>query len=157
MKKFGLPTICNINIFSSDTKNELELLENWLNEKGFKFALNDAYSKGAEGAIDIAKLAVETIDENNSSFHPLYTKDMKLADKINLICKEIYGAKNVIYSEKALAQLNEYEENILIFMFVWQRHHYHSQMILNLKVHQITLIFILKESIYRTELSLLFH
>ena len=35
---------------------------------------------------------------------------MKLADKINLICKEIYGAKNVIYSEKALAQLNEYEE-----------------------------------------------
>ena len=107
MKKFGLPTICNINIFSSDTKNELELLENWLNEKGFKFALNDAYSKGA---IDIAKLAVETIDENNSSFHPLYTKDMKLADKINLICKEIYGAKNIIYSEKALAQLNEYEE-----------------------------------------------
>lgn len=110
MKKFGLPTICNINIFSSDTKNELELLENWLNEKGFKFALNDAYSKGAEGAIDIAKLAVETIDENNSSFHPLYTKDMKLADKINLICKEIYGAKNVIYSEKALAQLSEYEK-----------------------------------------------
>lgn len=110
MKKFGLPTICNINIFSSDTKNELELLENWLNEKGFKYALNDAYSKGAEGAIDIAKLAVETIDENNSSFQPLYTKDMKLADKINLICKEIYGAKNVIYSEKALAQLSEYEE-----------------------------------------------
>lgn len=110
MKKYGLPVICNINIFKSDSKSELETLGKWLKENGYKYAFNNAFLEGASGAKDLAELVVSEINSVKTNYHPLYKKEETLKTKIEKIAKEIYNASSVEYSSKAAIQLKEYEE-----------------------------------------------
>ena len=110
LKKFGLPIIIAINHFESDTANETKALEEYCQENGYAYSFVDAYSKGGEGAIDLAKKVKLLLDSSPSNYHPIYSKEMPLKEKIETICKEIYHAKNVEYSPKADEQLKRYEE-----------------------------------------------
>lgn len=110
MRKFGLEVICNINVFATDTPAELKLLSDWLSENGYRFAFNDAFASGAKGALSLARLVVDAIDENKSNYHPLYSKSDSLEEKITKVTREIYGAEAVEYSTKAKDQLSRYEK-----------------------------------------------
>ena len=110
LKKFGLPIIIAINHFESDTANETKALEEYCQENGYAYSFVDAYSKGGEGAIDLAKKVKLLLDSSPSNYHPIYSKEMPLKEKIETICKEIYHAKNVEYSPKADEQLKRYEQ-----------------------------------------------
>ena len=69
---------------------------------GVPFALNNAWAEGGEGAIDLAKLVVETIENNPSG--PLkftYDDDQSVKEKIEAVAKKIYGASNVSFSGAA--------------------------------------------------------
>lgn len=105
MKKFGLPVLININKFASDTPAEVKALEDWCAERHYDYALDDAFSKGPKGAVDVANEALRILKEEESSYHPLYTRDMPIERKIETICKEIYGAGSVEYSEQAKKDL----------------------------------------------------
>ncbi len=110
LKKFGLPIIIAINHFESDTANETKALEEYCQENGYAYSFVDAYSKGGEGAIDLAKKVKLLLDSSPSNYHPIYSKEMPLKEKIETICKEIYHAKDVEYSPKADEQLKRYEQ-----------------------------------------------
>lgn len=110
LKKFGLPIIIAINHFESDTANETKVLEEYCQENGYIYSFVDAYSKGGEGAIDLAKKVKLLLDSSPSNYHPIYSKEMPLKEKIETICKEIYHAKDVEYSPKADEQLKRYEQ-----------------------------------------------
>lgn len=118
MKKYGMDVIVNINKFADDTKAEVEALEKWCDEKGYPWAFDDAFGKGAEGAKDIAELALKHLKMNKSSYHPLVTKEMKIEEKIETICKEIYGADGVEYTDEAKAQLAKCHEDGLDSYYV---------------------------------------
>lgn len=106
IKKYGLDVVVNINVFATDTQNEIEYVKKWCDNHSYKVAINDAFAKGVKGAIDIAKLVIDELYTSpKSSYHPLYTKDMSLEDKIEKVCKEIYRANEVIYSEEAKKDL----------------------------------------------------
>jgi formate--tetrahydrofolate ligase len=105
MKKFGVEVLININRFASDTPLEIKALEDWCVSKHYYYEMNDAFAKGPKGAADVANLALRLLREGSSDYHPLYTKDMPLETKISKICHEIYGARNVIYSEQAKADM----------------------------------------------------
>ncbi len=110
IQKFGLPFIIAINHFESDSQKEIEALEEYCKGKGYVYSFVDAYEKGGDGAIDLANKVKNTLEKNESNYHPLYKKEMPLKEKIETICKEIYRAKSVEYSPKAEEQLTKYEE-----------------------------------------------
>ena len=108
INKYGLPCVVCINHFSSDTKNETEALNNWCKENGYDVAYCDAFQNGGEGAVDLAKLVLKTLNEKESNFHYLYDEKLPIKEKISIICKEIYRADDVVYTEEAEKQIEEF-------------------------------------------------
>ena len=111
IKKFGLGYVVAINRFYSDTEAEIEYLQNWAKENGHEISLTEVFAKGGLGGVDLATKVINVIESGKSNYCPLYDESMTVLEKIEKICKEIYGAKGVELSEKALAQLELIKEN----------------------------------------------
>ena len=110
MGKYDVPMIIAINHFASDSKAEIEYLESWCREEGYEVSFLDGFLEGGKGAVDLAKKVQKMLKEKESHYHPIYELDRPLKEKINTICREIYRAGEVIYTEKAEQQLAEYEK-----------------------------------------------
>jgi formate--tetrahydrofolate ligase len=109
IKKYGVPVIVAINHFESDTPKEIAFLEKWCEEHHYDYSFLDGFLKGGEGSVDLAK-KVQTILKNvPSNYHPLYDLALPLKKKIEIVCKEIYRAGQVVYTDKANEQLAQYE------------------------------------------------
>ena len=110
MGKYDVPMIIAINHFASDSKAEIEYLEAWCKEEGYEVSFLDGFLEGGKGAVDLAKKVQKMLKEKESHYHPIYELNRPLKEKINTICREIYRAGEVIYTEKAEEQLAEYEK-----------------------------------------------
>ncbi len=113
IKKYGLNPIVAINKFSSDTAEELDFLRNTLEGK-VEYSLLENWAKGGEGAVDLANKMVK-ICEKKKDFKPIYDLNISLEEKIEKVAKEIYGARNVIYSEDAkseIERIRDYAKNM---------------------------------------------
>lgn len=99
--KYGLPAIVAINAFPTDTKAELDLLEEICSSKGVKVALSEVWAKGADGGIELANGLIELLENKESNFKPIYDLDLPIDEKIRTIAREIYGADDVIFTKKA--------------------------------------------------------
>ena len=105
IKKYGLNPIVAINKFTSDTEKEIEILQNELEGK-VEFSLLENWAKGGIGAKDLAEKVVR-ICEKPKNFKPIYELNLSLEEKIEKVAKEIYGAKNVVYSEEAKIDIDQ--------------------------------------------------
>ena len=111
MQKFNLPVVVAMNRFLTDTEAEFNLIRKRCEEKGVPVALCDVWARGGEGGTDLAKLVVEAVQNNKGEYKPLYNLDLKPAEKIEKIVKEIYGGDGVIFSAAAKKTLKTVEEN----------------------------------------------
>lgn len=109
VKKFGVPVVVAINIFAQDTAEELEAVREHCSKHDVNVALSDVFAKGGEGGIELAKEVIALADSGKSDFHPIYSLDLPLKEKISVIAKEIYGADNVNYTKEAEKALKEFE------------------------------------------------
>lgn len=100
MKKFGVPVVVAINRFGTDTDAEIAVLSEAMEKNGVAFSLCEHFAKGGEGAMDLAEKVVAACEEP-SDFHPIYELDRPVEEKIETICREIYGAAGVEYSAAA--------------------------------------------------------
>ncbi len=107
MKKYGVPVIVTINKFSTDTKEEIECLENLCNDFDVPFSVSEVFEKGGNGGIDLANLLIKTIDESKENYAPIYDVNLPIKEKILTIAKEIYGADGVDFSEDANMQIGQ--------------------------------------------------
>ena len=114
IKKYNLPCVVAINKFFSDTDKEVELLTNWCKNNDYEVELCEGFAKGGEGAVELAKKVIEACEKDNSNFKFIYDTKDSLENKIESICKEIYGASGVEFSEKALANIEALKENNLL-------------------------------------------
>lgn len=99
LRAFGQTVIVAFNKFASDTDEEMELLRRHCEELGVGFAINNAFSEGGEGAVDLANLVVETIEKKPSA--PLqftYKDDDSIEQKIEKVATGIYGTSVITYS-----------------------------------------------------------
>lgn len=110
--KYGVPFVVGINRFSSDTKKEINMLIEYCNKKGYPVELNESFAKGGKGAISLANKLIE-LTNKDSEFKFIYDKKESLESKIEKIAKEIYGAKGVNYSERALEDIRKIRKNDL--------------------------------------------
>jgi len=109
LQKFGVPIVVSINHFATDSEKEITALTKWCEERGYVVSFLDAFTKGGPGAIDLAEKVLETLKTKKPKFKFLYNLNDSIENKINLICKEIYRANDVVYTEKAKAQISQYE------------------------------------------------
>ena len=105
--KYGLPAIVAINAFPTDTKAELDLLEEICNAKGVKVALSEVWAKGADGGIELANGLIDLLENKESNFKPIYDLDLPIDEKIKTIAREIYGADDVIFAKKAKTNIKK--------------------------------------------------
>lgn len=105
MKKYGTPVVVAINHFADDFDEEVEALTSWCKEQGYEVRFLDGFLKGGEGSTELAKCVVETLNTTTSSYHPLYELDLPLENKMEIVCKEIYRADEVVFSDLAKEQI----------------------------------------------------
>ena len=99
-EKFGLNVIVAINKYSTDTETEINYIKEELSEKNIEASLVEGWEKGGEGAIDIAEKLVK-LTEKEEEFKYIYEEKNSIKAKIEKVAKEIYGAKEVNFSEEA--------------------------------------------------------
>ena len=105
--KYGLHVIVAINAFPTDTKAELDLLEEICNAKGVKVALSKVWAKGADGGIELANGLIDLLENKESNFKPIYDLDLPIDEKIKTIAREIYGADDVIFTKKTKTNIKK--------------------------------------------------
>jgi len=110
VRKFGVPAIVAINRFKWDTDAEIEIVRSIALEAGaFECVMADHWALGGAGAVALAEALVRAM-ETPSHFRLLYPDDMPLRDKIETVCREIYGAGAVEYINGSDATLERYEQ-----------------------------------------------
>ena len=108
MKKYNVPVVVAINKFSSDTDKEIELITKHCENMGADISLCEVWEKGGEGGKDLAQKVVKAASEE-SNYKPLYDLEKSVKEKIELICKEIYGAWDIKFSSKANKMMKKIE------------------------------------------------
>ena len=102
---FGVTPVVAINRFTTDTKEEIQMIIKRANQLGVRVAVADIWVQGGKGAIDLAKMVIEVAEEDQSSFQALYKWSDSVTNKIETIATNIYGAKHVDYASKAKRDL----------------------------------------------------
>lgn len=110
LQKYGVPVVVTLNNFVFDTEAEINVVKEKCEEMGATFAIAKVWEKGGEGGLDLAEKVIETIETKESKFHTLYDDDLSIEEKINKVCKEIYGAGSVAFSAKARKTLKQIDE-----------------------------------------------
>ena len=96
--KYKLPLVVAINKFVTDTDEQIAMIEKFCNERGAEVSLCEVWAKGGEGGIDLAEKVLRAIDGNKTEFDYFYDINLTIKEKIEKICKEIYGADGVIFA-----------------------------------------------------------
>jgi formate--tetrahydrofolate ligase len=110
LAKFGVPAVVAINKFPTDTEAEIRLLREKCAEKGSEVILSEVFTKGGDGAVDLAEKVVEICETKESNFKPLYSVDGTIEEKIGTIAREIYRAEGVEFTADARKQMEDIEK-----------------------------------------------
>ena len=110
IQSFGLPVVVCLNHFSKDTDAEIQALRQACKDKGTPFAVSYGFEKGGEGVTELAYLVVKEATKCKSVFKPTYDLEDSARVKIEKVCRTVYGAQHVIFSNKAKSQLSKFEK-----------------------------------------------
>jgi len=105
VRKFGVPAVVALNRFVTDTEAEIAAVQAACDELGARMVVADPWGGGGEGCLDLADAVWEVLESGEASYKPLYPLDMGLADKIDTIAREIYGADGVDLDPKAVKEI----------------------------------------------------
>lgn len=109
LHKYGVPVVVTLNTFTADTAEETDYIENRCKEMGADFAISEVWAKGGDGGTDLGKKVLEVLETKESHFAPLYDVNLPIAEKIEIIVKEIYGAEGVDFLPKAKKDMAKIE------------------------------------------------
>jgi len=109
IKKYTKNVIVCLNKYTTDTKEEINVVESYCNSINVSFVSEDSFVTGGKGSITLAEKVVE-ICNNNNDFKLLYDDNLSIKEKIETITKEIYHAGKVEYTLEAEKQLEELKE-----------------------------------------------
>lgn len=107
--KFNLNVIVALNKFEQDTETEIENLRNRLKEKDVELSVVESYTKGSEGAKDIAEKIVKITENKSKKMSYIYNLEDDIKTKIEKIVFNIYSADKLEFSENALEKIRKIE------------------------------------------------
>ena len=107
-RKFGVNVVVAINSFKDDTPAEVEMVRQAALEAGAEDSIVCTHwMEGGKGAKALAEAVVKAA-EKPTNFKFLYPLELSIKEKIEIICKDIYGADGVDYSPEAEAKVELY-------------------------------------------------
>ena len=93
MQGFGQPVVVTLNRHDTDSDEEIDIVRKNCEDLGVAFAVNEAFLKGGEGAVELAQTVADTIDRIQPlPIHFTYPENNTIEGKIEKVCKRIYGA-----------------------------------------------------------------
>ena len=108
-KVYGLPCVVAINAFPTDTQAELALVEKKCNELGVNVALSEVWAKGGEGGEALANEVLKLLEKNAEHTY-VYDINLSIKEKIEAICKKVYGADGVEFTPAANKIVADFEK-----------------------------------------------
>jgi formate--tetrahydrofolate ligase len=105
IRRFGITPVVAVNRFKGDTDTELKLIQEHCLGLKVRCAISEVTEKGGEGGMDLAKQVLAALQEKLSRFEPLYPLEAPIAQKIEMIAREVYGADGVEFVESAPADI----------------------------------------------------
>ncbi len=106
LKKFGQTVLVCFNRFASDTDEEIAMVMEHCEALGVRCVINNAYAEGGAGAADLARAAVELIEnEPSKPINYVYDLEDSIKEKITKVAKNIYGAGSVVFGPKAQKEI----------------------------------------------------
>jgi formate--tetrahydrofolate ligase len=109
---YGLPAVVALNSFHDDSKEAVGSLATAMASRGVAFAAHDGYARGGEGATELARTVCDVADRTDSSppaARFLYPLDMPPEEKARTIARTIYGARDVVFTPRARADLTRFK------------------------------------------------
>jgi formate--tetrahydrofolate ligase len=108
--KFGLPVVVAVNHFTSDTEAEFAAIKDGMAALGVEAISCTHWANGSAGAEALARAVMNRIESGKAAAKPLYGLDLKLADKIRTIAKEIYRASDIAVPDAVARRLKAFED-----------------------------------------------
>ena len=110
IQKYGVPVVVTLNHFVADTDAEVAYVKERCEAMGATFAVARVWAEGGEGGKALAEKVLETLETKESNFKFLYEDELTIVEKVNKVCKEIYGAGNVNFSAAAKKTLDQIDK-----------------------------------------------
>jgi len=110
LQKYKVPIVVALNKFETDTEEEIKFIRNKCSELNVEFAVSEVWARGGEGGRELGQKVIHVLESRKSNFEVLYDHNDPIPKKINIIATEIYGAKGVQYSPKALKAIQQLEK-----------------------------------------------
>ena len=110
MKKYNLPVVVALNVFVTDTEKELAFLEEWAANQGVELSRTEVWEHGGAGGLDLAEKVIRAIDDNEEDLQLLYSDETPIAEKIKIICREMYGADGVNLTDEVKGEIARIEK-----------------------------------------------
>lgn len=110
MKKYNLPVVVALNVFVTDTEKELAFLEEWAANQGVELSRTEVWEHGGAGGLDLAEKVIRAIDNNKEDLQLLYSDETPIVEKIEIICREMYGADGVNLTDEVKTEIARIEE-----------------------------------------------
>jgi formate--tetrahydrofolate ligase len=108
--RFGLPVVVAINHFSFDTEEEIQFIKDKCAYLTVKIITADHWARGGAGAEDLARAVVDVVENTKTDFSLLYPDTCTLWQKVGIICREMYGATDVLADKKLRDKFNLLQE-----------------------------------------------
>lgn len=110
LKHFGPEIVVSLNHFATDTDEEIEIIRNRCAEKGVRFAVCDGFSKGGEGAVELARAVMQSAAGETKPLHYSYEPDDDVLTKLEKLAVNVYGAKDIELSSAAKKDWKQIQE-----------------------------------------------
>ena len=104
LERFGVRPVVALNLFPSDTQNEIDAVRRIAEARGAAFAVASHFRDGGDGARELADAVTAAAEEGAPSFELLYGDDADLTEKIRTVAQRIYGAADIDLEPRAAEQ-----------------------------------------------------
>jgi formate--tetrahydrofolate ligase len=108
--RFGLPVVVAINNFTSDTDAEIQFIRDKCAYLSVKIVRAEHWLCGGDGAKELAEAVVDVVQRTKTDFSLLYPDTCTLWQKVGIICREIYGATDVLADKKLREKFHQLQE-----------------------------------------------
>ena len=107
MQKFTSNLLVILNKFENDTKEDIKIIEKKCQELGVKLLLSNMYKNGSKNTKNIADTVVEYANRKNTKRYEIYDEEDSIITKIDKYCKNIFGAKDIVYENNTKDELEK--------------------------------------------------
>ncbi len=111
MQKYTNQLLVVLNKHDTDLDSEIAFVQNDVANLKCPFSISTGYLDGSIGSLDAAEKIVALASETSKPIHFSYNVTDTLQDKIEKFCKKHYGAKEIIYTDKALEKLERIKQS----------------------------------------------